>query len=519
MSLNSSGCSVGFPEESALLRLFGDFSDPVPSLQMIGLAGKDLEICVEDFLDRHHVPYGVIDSAVFEECRGSSSCPLISWMWTCFEKQLVDSICRCFPKDGIRCSKLKHCELRTPMDLVRWLSTIIVSDVDFNPSGNVRCISIVVRDYQELLTQEPTLLNTLLRLHEKLGNVERVESVYRKKVVVILIGSYPIPPEAVRNNFVIPIVYMNVLSQQMRTLHVRSNNMPYALTIGKEILHHATNDVLLLLWDGFVNYLVDVVHQWYATDPLSLEFYCRLLWPSFLEPLRSCEPAALADVEGNLSHLCMGVDPQIRNIIRHYQSRFIGDLLDTGGDESAIIRKQLHKFHGSRLAKYLLLGAAISTFSRLSYIRDQFHKRSRRIARRETDIWRNRRRFDIRAWLANTEWVLIANESERLVMDHTLYAQILWIIEEGYVKPLANLTAWKRLPSSRGARLWRVSDVLPSSDLPWKDAHFYPSSTAFDVYISQILNNSARFVLCAPKEMIISAVKDLNLDLDEYIVA
>lgn len=33
---------------------------------MIGLAGKDLEICVEDFLDRHHVPYGVIDSAVFE---------------------------------------------------------------------------------------------------------------------------------------------------------------------------------------------------------------------------------------------------------------------------------------------------------------------------------------------------------------------------------------------------------------------------------------------------------------------
>lgn len=100
-------------------------------------------------------------------------------------------------------------------------------------------------------------------------------SVYRKKVVVILIGSYPIPPEAVRNNFVIPIVYMNVLSQQMRTLHVRSNNMPYALTIGKEILHHATNDVLLLLWDGFVNYLVDVVHQWYATDPLSLEFYCR----------------------------------------------------------------------------------------------------------------------------------------------------------------------------------------------------------------------------------------------------
>lgn len=61
------------------------------------------------------------------------------------------------------------------MDLVRWLSTIIVSDVDFNPSGNVRCISIVVRDYQELLTQEPTLLNTLLRLHEKLGNVERVE--------------------------------------------------------------------------------------------------------------------------------------------------------------------------------------------------------------------------------------------------------------------------------------------------------------------------------------------------------
>lgn len=473
---------------------------------------------MREFLDDHKVPYGVIDSTVFAESRGTNPAPLMHWMWAHFMKDLTNSICRYLPNDGVRCSKFKHCEVRNPTDLYRLLKVISFSETDFNPEGRVKCIAVLVKEYQELLAHEPALLNMLLRLHEKLAHSKRRKCPYRKKVVVILMGPYPAPPEAIRNNSTIPSVYFRVLTPHDRAGRIIDDNKEYAINKGKELLPQARDDDIEFLFDGFVRYLVDVVYQWYSTDPESLDFYSRLLWPHFLEPFASCGPDALEDLEGIMSQLCRGVDGHVRHIIRNYRSRFISDLKDTSMAEGDIVRKQLYKFHGSRLAKYILMGATMAALSEPSRIRHRLHGRKIQKVKRYADIWRSRRCFDIMAWISNTEWVYTNNEPYKLLLDNIFYDQLLWVIDEGYVKPLSNINVWKMLPVSRSSRFWRIVDRLPSADLPWREHQYHPSNVGIDVYMNHMMSNSSRFLLCASKELILSVAQDLDIDLNEYIV-
>ncbi|ORM39848.1 uncharacterized protein BXIN_0217 [Babesia sp. Xinjiang] len=508
--------SIVFNEESAIRRLLGDFVEPVPLVQVVGLGTREWQQQFEYFLDRNKVPYGSLDCAAFAECRSSNPSALMHYVWSRFVLQLVNRVCASFPREAFMNGKLKNNEVRNCLDFVRLLHSLTTTDDIPQPENSVRCIILLIQDYQELVTYEPALLNTLLRIHEKIARVQDTDRNNIRKIVVIFMGPYPVPPEAVKNDFTIPMLQLDVLDQGTRTERIIEDNSDYAVKLASIVVPQLGDEVVTFLWDGYVHYIIGVMYPWYKTDSTSMEFYCRLLWNIFLDPLRGCERPNGEQLEECLHHLCKSVDIHVRNVISHHQSRFICDLYDSSVSGSVLAGKRLHKFHGSQLAKYLLLGAAISTMSNPDMIRRRIlHKKSRDI-NIDSNFWCRRRRFDFWTWIANTEWLLSSNENDRVTLNHVFFAQMMWIINEGYVKTLSNIALWRRLPSSRGARLWRVSDVLPSGDLPWRDALLHHSNTEMGDCLGQMLGTTSRFVLCAPKDMILSVVKDLNIDMAQY---
>ncbi|GFE55662.1 origin recognition complex subunit, putative [Babesia ovis] len=509
--------SVGFLEESAFQRLLGDFIDPAPLIQVTGVATREWQNHVERYLSSNRVPFGVLDCAAFAECRSNNPSALMHWLWSRFSKKLVSGVCSTFPREAVRVGRLKNLELHNSTDLVRLIHSLTLSDPDGTRDTTVNCMVILVQDYQELLIYEPSLLNTLLRLHEKISRMHDPNIQFTKKVMVVLMGSYPLPPEAAKGDFAIPVIQLKALDQQSRAERILADNAAYATSMASEIVPGISTDTAEYLWDGFVRYFVGVVYSWYKTDCVSMEFYCRILWKIFLEPLRGSSLPDETQLEECLHHLCKSVDMHVHNLIVHYQSRFISDLYDSSVSHSVIAHKQLDKFHGSRLAKYLILGAAISTMTKPDQIRRRIRQQKIRDLGTDNKVWHRRRKFDFWTWIANTEWVMTSNESEKLTLDHILFGQVLWVISEGYVKPLSNIGLWRRLPSSRGAALWRVSDILPSADLSWRDSTCHHNNTEISAYLGQILGTSARFVLCATKDLILSSVKDLNIDVQQYL--
>lgn len=520
MTYNVERPGHSFPEESELENAFGDLSDPVPLLQVMSHTEKDAEECVVGFLKRMHVPYGVLECSAFMESSGQYPAPLVNWAWNEFIQEIISGIGHAFPRDYVRIGKQRGSEVRNCMDLIRLINNLTTSEYDFNPTGKLKCIAVVLKSYHDLLGSEANLLHTFIRIHEKLSNIQTEPNLYRKKVVVILLGPYPVPKEVIGNNLTIPVIYMDPLPQKERGEQIKFRNRVFAVEKGQELLKNVTEHTFNQLWDAFVDYVMDVLYTWFPTDPDTLEFHCRILWPWFLEPIKKCGAEALKDLEAITPHLCRSLDTHLRYVTYNYQSRFLAELMDMNATEGDFGCKQLYKFHGSRLAKYLLIGAAMATFCDVARVRSCLRKRRRTPPTKQINFWSQRRYFDINAWMANADWVIQSNESESPIHDHVFWDQITWIIEEGYVKPYSHIDAWKLLPTSRSTRLWSVSDTTTHGELNCRHLQYQKCNNNNDLgsYLSQMLKNSSRFLLCAPKELIISVAKDLDISLAEFII-
>eukprot|EP00371_Babesia_bovis_P000876 XP_001609523.1 hypothetical protein [Babesia bovis T2Bo] len=494
------------------------FSDPVPLIQVIGLCTNEWCKDAESYLSEKGVPFAALDCAVFAatECRSENQSALITWKFTCFTKQLLHSASSAFPLESHRIAKLKKHEIHNCLDFVHLVHSITKTTVGYTEENGIRCVVLLIKDYQALLSHEHSLFNTLLRIHEKLSRFPATESLCDKKVVVVFVGPHPIPPEVTKGDFAIPLIQLSVSDQNGLTDRIGTKNLDYAIQKAQEQVHGISTDNAEFLWKGFVQYFVGTVYPWYKTDPLSMELYCRMLWMIFLEPLQGSELPGDNDLDDCLHHLCKSVDIHINNITKHCRSRFTSELFNSAVSETFIQRKRLDKFNGSRLSKYLLIGAAISTMCHPYQIRRRLRKLKVRDIGSDGAFWRRRHRFEFWSWIANTEWVYASNEGEGIKLDHILYDQMLWVISEGYVKPLSNISLWRRLPASRSAALWHVTDTPPSADQPWRDFMLQNRNIGSNSYLGHIMCASARFIFCAPKDLILSIVKDLSIDMDQF---
>ncbi|CDR93700.1 hypothetical protein, conserved [Babesia bigemina] len=518
MTAESEPPSAGFPEESALLRVFGDFVDPVPMVQFVGPAAYERHKYVESLLSRNKVPFGVVESAVYAECQNGTPSALMHWMWTRFVRRLVVGFCALYPKEAPRYGKLRQTEVRTCADFVRIINTFTLCPGEPVPDKDELCMAVVVQDYHELLAHEPTLLNTLMRLHEKLHRVPIEKGYRRNKVTVIMMGPYPLPPEVTRGDFCIPLVPVELITPEGAEDLIRSSSHNFALEKARTMLPDYSEATISFLWSGFVHYFVDVVYAWYKFDTSSMEFYSRLLWSNFLEPLCGATEPTGDELPERLQFLCKSVDEHLRSSTVYTRSRFITELHDLRVSNMRLLRKQLYKFHGSRLTKYLLLGAVISAFNTPETMRRRLRNKNVRTNLHDVALWRRQRKFDLWSWIANTEWALASNESESINMDPGFFTELMWLITEGYVKPQCTPETWCRLPQSHSVPLWRVSDMMPSADLQWLHTICYNEDTEIDQCLGQMVNTTARFSLSVTKGLVISIINDLNVDIDEFLI-
>ncbi|GBE61166.1 origin recognition complex subunit, putative [Babesia ovata] len=408
--------SAGFPEESTLLRLFDDFMDPVPLVQFVGAAVNERYKYVEAVLSRHKVPYGVVDAAAYAA--------MLRWMWSRFVRRLVAGCCVAYPKEAPRYGKLKNFEVRTCSDFMYILHSLVVTPTNPVPGKDDISFVVVVKDYHELLAHEPTLLNTLVRLQEKLRRLPITKGYIRNKVSVLFMGPRPMPPEVTKGDIAIPLVRVRLIDPDGIEDLLRSVNYKFALKRARQMLPGFSEGTIAYLWDGFVHYFVDVVYTWYKSELTSMEFYCRLLWSNFLTPLRGALEPDEEQLGECLQQLCKSIDEQLRKVIVHQRSRFITELHDINVSNMRLLRTQLYKFHGSRLMKYLLLGAIISAFTTPEKMRRRVRRKKGRSTVDDVALWRRHRKFDIWSWLANTEWAMSSNESEEINMDPVFFTEI-----------------------------------------------------------------------------------------------
>ncbi|AFZ79847.1 hypothetical protein BEWA_026960 [Theileria equi strain WA] len=454
---------------SRLSALLGDCIHPVPLLQLVGMPYSGKSTLLGSFIKEKDLPHTTLDCSVFSESKNTKSSTLVKWKWSLFVKKLLKSISQVNPEESKLCSRLRSFEITSPNDILSLLLRLTYAENEVEELK--KCLVIVLDNYQELLHSEPMLLTYFLRIHERLGSPPGDSPKrLKRKVVIVLVGHYAVPQFLI-GSMHIPVINVSALQKESCLEILTAKFRDKALEIAREklerLLQEDAVDVLeiaRLAWTNYVSYLVDVIYQWYRNDFNSLGFYCRfvalsskcisrLFWPVYLDHVTE-DPKRTMEVIAEEKHLASTMDIYIRRITQDYQSRFVNDLR-----ESSMATTKRHKFHGSRLSKYIIIGAAVAAMCDYKNVKRQLKKTTRRPrappSAESREPWNSLRNFDTNALISFTEWVMLTNEGTKIKLDSLFYKQLFWVIQEGFIRPVSAANNFRSVAVGKSGLLWQ----------------------------------------------------------------